>query len=121
MTFFSNLSPSWTKYSRGYVPSRSKPNPHTFLMPNTTSPFPPNHPNQHIISSSWHAPDDNQIYSGIEPLQSINTSVTALATLFGNTTIPGTAPLVYNPHREQRRQHNQYQQPTTMGVEYWYK
>lgn len=118
MTFFSNLSPDWYKYTNGHRTQQHRYSD-TFLMPNTTSPYPPTYPNRNIVSSSCTDPRDADIYSGVEPLESINASATQLTALFSGTTVPGTASVIYNPQRSERKQFNRYQKPTPMGVEYY--
>lgn len=118
MTFFSNLSSDWFRHERGHV-ARPQANPNAFVMPNSTSPYPPTHPNHNIISSSCSDPQDQNVYSGVEPLVSINRNPGELSRLFNGTTVPETAAIVYNPNQRPRKQYNKYQKQIHMGVEYY--
>lgn len=123
MTFVtqSSLSPEWYKYHRKQpqTPDPLLSSPDTFVMPNSTSPYPPVYPNQNIISSTVRNSGDGTLYSGIEPLASIIAKPAQLAHLFQDTSVPQTGVMIYNPALQRRQKYNQYQKPSKLGVEYY--
>ena len=63
-----------------------------YNMPNSTAPYPPNYSDFNIINSSVTPPNAAEIYSGVEPLPSLDGY--GLAQHFNHTSVPETSAMI---------------------------
>jgi hypothetical protein len=75
----------------GHQNIRRRP-PNTYKMPNSRSPYPPKYTEFNVVNSSTTPPNPAAIYSGVEPLSSLDAY--GLAQHFDHTSVPETATLL---------------------------